>query len=487
MKNENYTDTKYSCNYLSFELFFKRKAIALLNIDAAECTLYDNLGDAFLNPYLKGFKDKKLKLKLVKDAGNWQIISNREIFVNGVTWRKRIIRDGDKIYLGEYRLVFQGNFEENLNPVPIPDKAVKRKKILRLTEAAALVLSVSFLWYCTTMNHNPEKNLIENNSVHTGHESELTYKNSEQYDELQDSQALKKLDLNDSTLNPDDKVMTPVVVYAPGEDPLPRKLDVLFIHAHPDDESLDYGLYMSEASAAGKSIGLLVFTDGDSGFDKFPDRPIDGFYKDTYLKGEELAQVRVKEAEQALTVLGARIYLRMGLWNRAYTNEEASKSVDTILSEWGGYDYLTNKLVGIFEKFQPEVIVSPDGPGKANEHFEHEAVGLISEKAVSAYNNKNPGLLKAYLKLVDVQQTAAYEGIPLLYIDDKGDNNYKEQKRLALMQHQTQADASYFGIRRLDDYPIEYYIIHYRSEFLDSVTLACLNNKIDNTISSSTF
>jgi len=174
MKNEKNTVDIVPNNFLSFVLMYQRKRIALLNIDAEECTLYDYQSDAFFNPWLKKFSDKKLNLKLIRDAGNWQIVSNREVLINGVGWRKRVLKDGDKIYLGEYRLVFEGNFQEEIPPAPVIPWAQKnRKKLVRLFEAAAVVVSVSFLWYCTTINKNTEIIMDDIGYTSIGHESEL--------------------------------------------------------------------------------------------------------------------------------------------------------------------------------------------------------------------------------------------------------------------------------------------------------------------------
>ena len=487
MKNEEKKINIVSNNYLSFVLMYERKRIALLNIDAEECTLYDKKEEAFLNPYLKGFRDKKLHLKLVKDAGRWQLVSNREVLINGVAWRKRVLKDGDKIYIGEYRLIFEGNFIENLSPDPIIDKNPKWKKNLRFLEVAAVVLSVSFLWYCTSISNHTDIITANNESGSIGHESELPYNYSEALDEIEEPPYTQTDREPDTVFTQTDGIDSQLIVYAPGDKPVPQKLDILFIHAHPDDESLDYGLSMARASSEGKSIGIIVFTDGDSGFDKYPDRPVDGFYKDSYLRGSELAAVRVQEAQRALSILGAKVYLRLGLWNRAYTSEEASKSVNTLLTEWGGQDHLISKLVHLMEVFQPDIIVSPDGPCSAREHFEHEAVGLISELAVNVYKDKNPESLDAYLKLVDVQQIGEYSNLPLLKITAGEDEKYRDLKYAALMMHQTQADASFFGIKRLESYPVEYYLVKYRSEFPLNSTLALLDDKMVGTLSSQTF
>ena len=450
-------------------LMHQRKKIALLNIDAEDCTLYKYQSDTFFNPWLKGFSDKKLDLKLIKDAGCWQIVSSREVLINGVGWRKRILKDGDKIYLGEYRLVFQGNFQENIPSDPgIPPVSKNQKPPIKLLEAAAVIMSVSFLWYCTTLNHETE--IIANSSSDPaiGHELELPYEYSEELDDLDSAPSLAGKAIAGSIL----------AVYRPGEEPSPQKLDILFIHAHPDDESLDYGLYMAQAAVEGKSTGIIVFTDGDSGFDKYPDRPVDGFYTDGHLKGSELAKVRVREAENALSILGAKVYVRLGLWNRPYTAEQASKNVTEISSEWGGEELLIQKLVFLMETFRPDVIVSPDGPCNAREHFEHEAVGFLTGAAVRTYITKNPGQLKVYLKLVDVQQSEAYPGMAFLKIDTDMDNRYLDIKRAALMMHQTQADASYFGIKRLEDFPFEHYLIEYRSDESIGSGIALLENNI---------
>ena len=486
MKNKENTTNIVPNKYLSFILMHHKKRIALLNIDEGECTLYDSLRDAFLNPYLDGFRDKKLKLRLVKDAGKWQIESNREVFINGVAWRKRVLRDGDKIYLGEYRLIFEGNFVENIPPDPIPYKKLGKKKILRFLEAAVVICSISFLWYCTTVNHNSNADikLTDNETTITDHESELPYNFSEELDDVEAPylQTQNKIE-TDLSLIKDNDVKYSLHVYAPGEDPVPQKLDILFIHAHPDDESLDYGLFLAEAAAEGESTGVIIFTDGDSGFDKYPDRPIDGIYPDAELGIPDLSKVRVEEAANALTVLDAKVYVRLGLWNRPYTAEEVNKSFNTLLNEWGGETFLVNKLVSLIEIFKPDVIVSPDGPSPAREHFEHEAVGYLSEKAVTKYIERNPGKLRSYLKLVDVQQLAAYGGIPLLDIDASENDTLKDIKRRALMMHQTQADASYFGIKRLEKFPLEYYLVQFCSENPIETTLAFLDKKMVETLS----
>ena len=123
----------------------------------------------------------------------------------------------------------------------------------------------------------------------------------------------------------------------------------------------------------------------------------------------------------------------------------------------------------------PDIIVSPDGPSAAREHFEHEAVGYITSLAVSDYLNKYPGKLKAYLKLVDPGQLKAYSGIPILSVKAEGASfGAILKKKAALSQYQTQADACYYGIKRLKEFPVEYYFFQYREN--SSVAKNLLNS-----------
>jgi LmbE family N-acetylglucosaminyl deacetylase len=474
MKNINKEATKI---LLLFDLFYQKKKVSHLEIDAEECTLYDISEDAVLNSFVGNIKDKKLNIQLTKDAGKWELVANKTVLVNGVAWRKRILKEGDRIYLGAYRLIYVGSIEKKPSVPVLPASEQKRKRLLRLFEAAAVVLSVSLLWFCTTVSNRPESLSPETDITIIEHETELPDDFTEELDD-QEYVPLTRTDKDD---------ISPLITYGPDDKPQPQKLDILFIHAHPDDESLDYGLYMSEAADNGMAIGLIILTDGDSGFDKYPDRPVDGFYKDSYLSGQSLAEVRVQEAGNALSVLGANIYIRMGLWNRPYTSEEVSKSVDTLIYEWGGEELLVDTLVNYMELFKPDIIVSPDGISNAREHFEHEASGYLSNLAVNLYKKRNPEVLKAYLKLVDVQQTEAYEGISLLYIDAANEAKYLEQKRMALMMHQTQADASYYGIKRLEKFPVEYYKLEYSMESDDKLTLALLNKNMEKTLSGISF
>lgn len=411
---------------------------------------------------LPELKDKNLSIVLKSNGEYITAEFSKPLMVNGVECRARKLKKGDFLRIGRYRLIYEGEKQpEHEAPVPYESKTVgsgkRRQPVAALIIEAAVVLSsLFFLWFCSTQNPAGKAPLTVEPEITAAREHEAPPEEGKAEKE-------KTEELIPESQQPVRKSEVPLVTYSPGEIPVPQKLDILFIHAHPDDETLDYGLSIARAVEAGMKVGVLTFTDGESGFDFYPDRDTTGIYPDKELKGKELADVRIQEEAASLKVLGASIYIRLGLKNRPYSNEEASKSIPQLIEEWGGETLLIAKLVELFSRLSPDIIVSPDGPSAAREHFEHEAVGYITDLAVSAYREKNPGVLDAYLKLVDPQQRDAYPDKELLAVKAEGASfGIFLIKKAALSRYQTQADACYYGIKRLKQFPVEYYFFRYR-------------------------
>jgi len=441
--------------------------------------LHVNEKDIITSQDLPDFKNKTLSIILKQDGEKIVAFFSKAVLINGVEYHSRALKPGYTLKLGPYRLVYTGKKHAE-NPAPVISAARKEKTkktykrnytptsrksmqkqypirkhrqatAVLITEAAAVLSSLFFLWFCSTQRLIQKEPAIFPSTVKIqNHETPPPLKKENEKPKIVPKQPLKE---------PSGFLIT----YSPDATIVPAKLDILFIHAHPDDETLDYGLSIARAAEKGMKVGVLTFTDGESGFDFYPDRDTTGMYPDKELSGKKLAAVRIEEEENSLKVLGAYMYLRLGLKNRPYTKEEVNKPLPTLIKEWGGRDFLIKKLSGIFSVLSPDIIVSPDGPSKAREHFEHEAVGYISNLAVTDYQNKHPGRIKAYLKLVDVQQTQAYPDKILMTIKVVNEgSDIIAKKYKALSQYQTQADASYYGIKRLKKFPVEYYFFQYQ-------------------------
>jgi len=439
----------------TFRLYRGKKFIKDLSVDD---TVIITSGD------LPGFKDKKLSVTLRDDSRKPLAEISRAVMINGVSCRKKRLKRGDTIFLGPYRLVFSGEVFPEI-PAPAGSSVRKKSRLPYIAEAAVLLISLSFLWYCTTQMP------VRKSAVHPAPADTARLHEAPPPESAPEGEKTPEQPGSSAAGNV-------LAVYSPGEFPSPRKIDILFLHTHPDDETLDYGLLISEAADSGKSVGVITFTDGESGFDFYPDRSTGGMYPDRELSGEELAGVRVREEEAALKILGVSVYVRLGLKNRPYTREEASKSISRIIEEWGGEDYLVNRISGLIALFSPDIIVSPDGPSGAREHFEHEAAGYLCDLAVHSYILSHPGRLRAYLKLIDVQQLDAYPGVKIIRADSRGDNGkYLARKKSALLKYQTQADACYYGVKRLEKYPYEYYFAVYETKDINLAFLSGQNNE----------
>ncbi len=65
----------------------------------------------------------------------------------------------------------------------------------------------------------------------------------------------------------------------------------VLLYLHSPREKV-FGVLVSLLAASGKRVVSVLFTDGESGLDQFPDRPTGGFYADRDLWPEELGAVR---------------------------------------------------------------------------------------------------------------------------------------------------------------------------------------------------
>jgi LmbE family N-acetylglucosaminyl deacetylase len=251
-----------------------------------------------------------------------------------------------------------------------------------------------------------------------------------------------------------------VRVIPPGRRPEYFKADILFIHAHPDDESIDYGSLMAMASRSDKRIVTLLFTDGESGLDLYPERMVGDIYPARDLSGGALSQVRVVEATRALSILGSEMYIRWGLVNRPYNTKRDEVPPDEVIRGWGGEDQLVERLIEVLEGFKPTIVVSPDRHCAAYEHFEHEAVGQLVQTALERLRSRGEGFVKGYLVSIDPYQVDRYSGVTNVDArvrDGESGLAYRSIQALALKEHVTQRDASVIGVNRLSHLPQEFY------------------------------
>ena len=233
-----------------------------------------------------------------------------------------------------------------------------------------------------------------------------------------------------------------------------RPVDYLFLHAHPDDEALDFGGLLARLEQSGQRVAVALFTDGEAGLSRGPERMI-GSAPDV------LKSIRIEEAAESLRILGADLYIRLGLRNHPYSSQRQVLPMERVYAAWGGVESLEAAVSTLIERLQPEVIVSPDGPSEAKEHFEHEAVGQLVMQVVEKMLREQPDDLPSrYLRLVDPMQQGVYRRFAaydvLRPVWPFAESPRSVQNR-ALKAHQSQIDARIVGLEYTPLFESEYY------------------------------
>jgi LmbE family N-acetylglucosaminyl deacetylase len=268
-----------------------------------------------------------------------------------------------------------------------------------------------------------------------------------------------------ATAPPPAVVVEPFVhtrMVSPGTKPDFFKADIMFIHAHPDDESIDFGGLMALEARSGKRIVTVLFTDGTAGLDQYPNRRVGGIYPAHTLRGSALAAVRVQEAESALSILGSKAYVRLGLLNNPYDSIREILPLNEVLRRWGGDAHVVRELIDLLEGYRPEIVVSPDKHHRGVfKHFEHEAVGYVTDQALGYLRAHGEHFVRAHLIAVDPMLTGEYKGVfgvDVMAIDPRSGLTYRAIQVAALKKHATQRDASVVGVEVVPNFADEYYV-----------------------------
>lgn len=218
---------------------------------------------------------------------------------------------------------------------------------------------------------------------------------------------------------------------------------LLFVYAHPDDETFGNGGTIAKYHQLGVEVSLISATSGCKGKS--------GEY--TFQSKEQLAAHREGELRKACDILGVSNLI-------LYRYPDGGlKDVDP--------DELSERVHQSIVDIKPDVIVTfpPDG---ITAHPDHIAISLATDKAVlraeQEYSaGEEPTYYYAAIPKAVRQAMGLAEGLaPTGRIDM---TEYRHLKAEALRQHRTQVysvDRGYPGVMQGDDYSIgseEYYTL----------------------------
>ena len=181
------------------------------------------------------------ELSLQLDQGRLTVIAHGKVMLDGVERSSGSISVGGSVLFQTCRFTFLGQTELQKETNILPGAATLRRLAAApsVTSLVAIILLILGLFDLGTSGffQRPESRLA-----------------------LAKEQPVPRSDL----LALPSPYLAPRVV-RPGE-PIPEEqVDVLFIHAHPDDESIDFGTLMALCEDAGLTTALVLMTDGEGG------------------------------------------------------------------------------------------------------------------------------------------------------------------------------------------------------------------------------
>ena len=128
------------------------------------------------------------------------------------------------------------------------------------------------------------------------------------------------------------------------------KKRLLAVLAHPDDESFGPGGTFARYADEGADVHIAIATDGAAG-------SVATGYEEVR---EQLAEVRAKELDAAIAILGANLH-RLGYRDSGYINDPANNHPQAFIN---ADEYkATGQIVRLIREIRPQIVVTHDETG----------------------------------------------------------------------------------------------------------------------------
>ena len=389
------------------------------------------------------FQSGGTRFKLAFAEGNMELFSSRTVLIDGVAAKHRKIHEGSRIRLQGFSLIL-----DEVEKIDIPEEGPPDilSGMVLLPSAISLCLFLAALGVLsfTRTDHQFMPRKVESTLVFRPYDWQADFISGAE----QDMEIIREEPV---TLVPG-KTETGWDFH---ELPGPGEIDLLCFHSHPDDESIDFGGLLAKAAMEGKSTAVVLFTDGESGLSR---GPLSARVKDAETP---LKTRRVREASDAMRLLGVDYYICLGLQNHPYSSQVQVMPIEGVYKDWGGYETVKSAVMELLTKMEPAMVVSPDGPSPAFEHFEHDAVGYVVAEALKEIQHEGGYYPDAFLTSVDPLQKAFFPeamGIDVLEPGITGGPSPRAVQNLALQAHVSQIDARIIALEYTSLFQYEYYI-----------------------------
>ncbi len=144
------------------------------------------------------------------------------------------------------------------------------------------------------------------------------------------------------------------------------KTDLMFVGAHPDDET-GIAATLARYAGLGKTVAAVYATRGEGGGNMVGTQA-----------GPALGVLREVELRDCLTVLGVRHVYFLDEEDFFYT-----ESVAATLEKWNKEDVL-GKLVRVIRSLRPDVVITMNPAPNPGQHGHHQAAGVLATEAFNA-------------------------------------------------------------------------------------------------------
>ncbi len=181
---------------------------------------------------------------------------------------------------------------------------------------------------------------------------------------------------------------------------------LVFLHAHPDDESSQTSGSMARATAEGHRVVVVYATNGEHG-----ESPAD------LAEGESVADRRRAEAQASAAVLGTARIVWLGYADSGMTGWEQNSAAEAF--HHADLDEAATRLVTVLDEENADVLVGYDWHGGYG-HPDHVMVHQVAHRAAELARRR-PRLLEATLNrdaMRELRQLALAAGMELDFDPD---------------------------------------------------------------------
>jgi N-acetyl-1-D-myo-inositol-2-amino-2-deoxy-alpha-D-glucopyranoside deacetylase len=146
---------------------------------------------------------------------------------------------------------------------------------------------------------------------------------------------------------------------------------LIFIGAHPDDETFGMGAVLAKYAADGVKVYYICATQGEAG-------TVDA----AFLKGfKNIADLRSAEMKAAAQVLGLSGVIYLGYRDSGMPGDPDNRNPGALIN--APIEQVTERLVKIIRKLRPDVVITHD-PSGGYQHPDHISVHKAALKAFYA-------------------------------------------------------------------------------------------------------